>query len=172
MKDSLVSHSHIFLHTAACESCAATCQSQQTAGLIIRTVHAVHVPSVLQLRIDMLCGARGRLRWGEQIFKSAQWQFLLIWLNQARQMQPIHNSSNLRILHWVLTYITMTSKHNIRGHHFNRFLLPPLLSSPMALCVTQCCWVPSPRSVRKKTHSRPPDQLKNYWKWESYFHIW
>lgn len=55
--------------------------------------------------------------------KSVQRQLLLIWLNQRRQMQAIHNSGNLWILHWALTYITMTSKHNFRRRVFGFFLL-------------------------------------------------
>lgn len=92
-------------------------------------------PAVL-LQIDGLCGGRGwagRGGAGLADLKSVERQFLLIWLNQCRQMQTIHNSGSVWILHWALTYITMTSKHNFRGHVFSLFLLPAVF-----LCSTLC----------------------------------
>lgn len=79
-----------------------------------------------------------------QVLKSVERQFLLIWLNQRRQMQPIHNSCNLWILRWALTYITMTSKHNFWGFVLSLFLL---LSSCVFLCVPvspAATWFSSP----------------------------
>lgn len=111
---------------------------------IIWTAHAVHVPSgpaanrwtVWQ---QSLGGA------GRTDLKSVERQFLLIRLNHWRQMQPIQNSGNLWILRWALTYITMTSKHNFRGHIFRLFLLPPLFLSLLCprltrYCYCRCCW--------------------------------
>lgn len=77
--------------------------------------------------------------------KSVERQFLLIWLNQWRQMQPIHNSGNLWILHWALTYITMTSKHDFRGHVFSLFPLPALFLSFLCPSLNNhcMCFIPS-----------------------------
>lgn len=88
---------------------------------------------------------------GLTVLKSVQRQFLLIWLNQRRQMQPIHNSCNLWILRWALTYITMTSKHNFWGFVFSLFLL---LSSCVFLCVPvspAATWFSSPPTTTTTT---------------------
>lgn len=92
------------------------------------TAHAVHVPPGP--------AANRWTAWQQRFggaeltyFKSAERQFLLILLNQLRQMQPIHNSGNLWILRWALTYIIMTSKHNFRGNFFPLFPMTVLFLS-------------------------------------------
>lgn len=92
---------------------------------IIWTSHATHVPLVLvQINVRWL-----GLGWaGLTDLTSVERQFLLIWLNQWRQMQPIHSSGNLWILRWALTYIAMTSKHIFSIH------LLPALSISSLLC--------------------------------------
>lgn len=100
-------------------------------GPIIWTAHAEHVPPVA-LWIDGPCGDGAPGQVGLTDLKSVERQFLLIFLNQWRQMQPIHNSGKLWILHWALTYITMTSKHNFRGHVFILFALPSLFLSSLS----------------------------------------
>lgn len=96
-------------------------------------------------------GGVGRGGAGLAGLKSVKRQFLLIWQNQCRQMQTIHSSGNLWILHWALTYITMTSKHNFRGHVFSLFPLPAVfLCSTLCPSLTRCCmgFIPSPQPPR------------------------
>lgn len=123
---------------SACELCAQTCHTQQmqTAGLLSELLMLRTSPPV-QLQIDGLCGSRA---WaGRTDLKSVERPFLLIRLNHWRQMQPIQNSGNLWILRWALTYITMTSKHNFRGHIFRLFLLPLLFLSLLCPRLTRYC---------------------------------
>lgn len=92
--------------------------------------------------MDCVAAEPGRGGAGRTDLKSVERPFLLIWLNHWRQMQPIQNSGNLWILRWALTYITMTSKHNFRGHIFRLFLLPLLFLSLLCPRLTRycCCW--------------------------------
>lgn len=109
--------------------------------------------STALLRIDGLCGSVG---WAGRCCKiSNQWKnwFLLIWLNQCRQKQPIHDSGNVWILRRALTYITMTSKHNLRRHVVSLFLMFSSLS-PGSLAAT-CDWSLSPPPSSPNGEEKP-----------------
>lgn len=94
---------------------------------------------------------QGMDRVGLTDLKSVERQFLLIWLNQWRQMQLIHNSGNSQILRWALTYITMTSKQNFRGHVFYLFILPALIPS-LSQSHHSCCIYSPPSPAVWKRH--------------------
>lgn len=103
----------------------------QTAGLLSGPLMLCTSPRSCCESMDRAAiGALGKV--GLTDLKSVERQFLLILLNQLRQMQPIHNSGKLWILHWALTYIMMTSKHNFRGHVFILFSLPALFLSSIS----------------------------------------
>lgn len=116
----------------------------QTADLLSELLMLRTSPPV-QLQIDGLCGSRA---WaGRTDLKSVERPFLLIWLNHWRQMQPIQNSGNLWILRWALTYITMTSKHNFRGHlpslpSASSLPIPPLSQAHPLLLLLLMPWIP------------------------------
>jgi len=121
---------------AACELSPQTCQTQQmqTAGLLSGPLMLCTFPiGAAANRWCVRQQGMGRVELTD--LKSVVRQFLLIWLNQWRQIQPIHNSGNLQILRRALTYIRMTSKHNFRGHIF-RLLLLPASSCPFLVPVS------------------------------------
>lgn len=86
--------------------------------------------------------------------KGAGGCFPSIWCNPHRLVQPAHNSGNVWILLWALTYITMTSKHNFRAfrassascHLFSSCLFPlcpSLTRRTVVFDTTPLCFSPA-----------------------------
>lgn len=119
----------------------------QTAGLLSRPLMLCTSPGPAANRWTVWRQGPGEE--GLTDLNSVERQFLLIWLNQRRPMQAIHHSGNLWILRWALTYITMTSKHNFRGHIFSLVLLPAVFLSLLPVPVSPtAAWVPPTPPLR------------------------